>query len=154
LSKFEEKINSYQTYLQDAFSEGDFKSARERAKQFDINELDLSEEVASQPAMFSYIATLYAKAKGNRNKAKLDVKVCEAVVKRRLKDENPKLTVDATAAMAISDPEVLQQHGNFIAAEELVDHLDADVEASRQKSDMLKLLSAMIKREQNLKSYT
>lgn len=153
--KFEENLVCYNQFVNSCFSEESVNRSKERAKVFLIDENNLSDEVASQPAMYSYIANLLAHAKKERNKTKLDLKVVEANIKRSLAEERDssgkKLTVDAIGAIALTHQDHLTAQARWIEAEELVDHMEADQEASKQKGQMLSLLASTIKREQMLK---
>lgn len=151
---FDKKLKTYNEYLAKFISGEDMSQFRERANLFLIDRENLSDEVETQGALYSYIANMCAVATQNRNKAKIDEKVVRANVRIVLKREGcdiPKPTVDDLSALAESDPEVLQAVADTIHTERILDHLEADREACRQKGDMLRLLAVDMRREIMLK---
>lgn len=152
----DDKLKSYNDYLSKFISGEDMNSFRERANLFYIDRDNLSEEVEAQAALYSYIANMCAVATQERNKAKIEEKVIRANVRLVYKIEGcpgiAKPTVDDLAAKAETDPLVLEAVADCISKERILDHLEADREACRQKGEMLRLLAVDLRREMMLKS--
>lgn len=158
LSKLEGKLDKYDEYLTHPSLQEYKAVARDRARQFEININAMDEEVSTQPAMYSYIGSQWAKARSMRNVAKLEVKTVEAGIKRRIKEQDPRpankggISVDQLESMVQTDPQYLQAVGELNDYERLVDQLEIDLDASKQKAQMLYLLRDVISREQSLKT--
>lgn len=151
----DEKINEYEKYLNEALSEEDRGYARQRAEFFKIDIPNISEEVATQAGTFAYIANLCAVQTQKRNTAKLEEKVTKSRRRLEIKQistKEEKLTVDDLTAKVETDVEVCNACGQHIYEERILNHLEADREAAKQKSQMLYLLTNDIKREQMLKT--
>lgn len=155
MSYLDDKLEKYNNYLAKFISGEDMDQFRERAELFQIDSAKLSEEVESQGALYSYIANMCAVATQQRNTAKIEEKVVRASVRLALKIggcEIPKPTIDDLAALSEKDPQVLQSVANCIEKERILDHLEADREACRQKGEMLRLLAVDLRREMSLKA--
>ena len=151
----EERIKRYDNYLE-SFSDEEKAYAKERAEQFEINMTNLSEEVSQQASMFSYVANLATFQTKKRNIAKLEEKVTKARIRLEVKLSPPmnipKPTVDDLGALVEKNEEVVLACIDTINQERLLDHLEADREALKQKSQMLMLLTDVLKRELMLKT--
>lgn len=154
MMSLENRIDQYDKFLNGILS-GEIKDeARARAEVFAIGQKDLTEQVEEQPGIYSYISTLCAAQEAERNKAKLEEKITKARTRIAIKESPPpgKWTADDYGALAESDPSVVQACAEHIYQQRILDHLEADKEASRQKGEMLRLLALSLKQEQMLKS--
>jgi len=151
---FDKKIEAYDEYIKDHF-DADFKAkTKARSEFFLVDVTELSSEVETSPAFYSYVSRLVAKATEARNAAKIDEKSIKARVRLDLKQNPPivKPTVDDLSALVDSHPQVLQACGEHIYAQNLLDEFQSDKDAAYQKHEMLKMLAADLKREKMLKS--
>ena len=153
--KLSERIEKYDSYLEN-FTEEERAYAKERALEFDIDIYNLSDEVSQQAGMFGYIANMVATQDKKKNIAKLEEKIVKARIRLEVKlnppANIPKPTVDDLGALVEKHEDVLMACVNHIKQQEILDHLEADKEAAKQKSQMLMLLTDMIKREIMLKT--
>lgn len=149
----EERIKNYEKYVKE-ISEDDRDRIFKRAQQFAIDENNLTEEVAHQGAIYSYIANRVAIQQARRNAAKLEEKVVKAKRRLEIKGDGSlgKLTVDDLSAYVEKDSLVLNACADHIIEQRDLDSLEADRDACKQKGDMLKLLAIDVNRELRIKS--
>lgn len=116
----------------------------------DLN--NLTTEVVEQASHYAWVGTLSAQARKEKTKAKVELQVLEAEIRKELRSKYPAgtrggPTVEDIKSMVVSDSRYLQCLAELISAEETFDKLEAIREGFRQKSDMIKLLSYQIRDE-------
>jgi hypothetical protein len=107
----------------------------------DMNKID--EEIDNQPAVYSYYATMYVRAKEVEGEARLTVKEVEADVRLKLKDlhrnDKPKPTVDDLNSMVELDVNVKEARKALLKAQIEAQQIEQDRQSSWMKAEMLKL---------------
>lgn len=158
--KLESRLTDHDKYVSQELSQEGRDNLKERATRFAIDTNNLTEEVARQPAEYAYFAHILATHETIAAKAKMRMEAREAEVKNALRGVDSRSgksggpTIDALNSAVKEDQIYLQCLADYRNALDRVAHLSADVNASAQKSTMLRLLGGMVQTETQMKGYS
>lgn len=121
------------------------------AKELDINEVDINEQMMTQPRMFAWVAVLSKLAADTKRRKKAGLKVAYAERDKHWRiyreDHNLKVTDKVIDADILRDKVYQAAQGELHDAEFNADVLDVAVQAFDQRKDMLISVGANIRAE-------
>ena len=159
MDDLDDLFERYDKYVEENLEKDVRDQHKERSRMFAVDIHRLSEERASQGAMFAYIAHSHQSLITLREKAKIKVEIAAAEVLKTIKEYDPRSvqkggkTKDEIDATIKTDPDYLNALVELQMIEDKVGHVGADKDASMQKSYMLTSLGGDKRSEEGMRAW-